>query len=434
MDSGNEMEEYEGILDYIRQIPVIDTHEHLVHSEDLLQGRDDVLQEFLIHYMSSDLISSGLDPEVLAIARDSERDLVYRWKLIEDYWEFCRHTGYGRALDDSIREIYGIDGIRGSTIEELGEKFREANKPGHLKEILKDLCNIELAIIDPWTGRFECDSSLFRRVWQPQNYIIPMPPEFDIVGWLEETYAVEIRSLNDWLEVFERELDENITNGIVGLKSALAYHRPIRFEEVSLEDAATAFRQALEERRRRSPDHNIGLLIPETVQDYVMHHVLSAANERGLFIQFHTGLLEGNRGILSNSNPELLENLFSKYPRVRFDLFHIGYPYWGVTAALAKSYSNVFIDMCWSHIISPVSARNALSDFLDAVPFNKISGFGGDYAIVDAIYGHLKIARENIARVLAEKIGERTLTFSQAGKVAERLLHDNPKEILLNNL
>ena len=149
------MEEYEEILDNTRQIPVIDTHEHLVQSEDLLQGRDDVLQEFLIHYMSSDLISSGLDPEVLAIARDSERDLVYRWKLIEDYWEFCRHTGYARALDDSVREIYGIDGIRGSTIEELGKKFGEANRPGHLKEILKDLCNIELAIIDPWTSRFE---------------------------------------------------------------------------------------------------------------------------------------------------------------------------------------------------------------------------------------------------------------------------------------
>ncbi|HNR80644.1 MAG TPA: amidohydrolase, partial [Mesotoga infera] len=103
----------EEILDYVRQIPVIDTHEHLVHSEDLLVGRDDVLQEFLIHYLSSDLISSGLDQEVLALTRDSERDLVQRWELVEPYWEFCRHTGYGRALDDSVREIYGIDGIRG---------------------------------------------------------------------------------------------------------------------------------------------------------------------------------------------------------------------------------------------------------------------------------------------------------------------------------
>jgi len=134
-----------------------------------------------------------------------------------------------------------------------------------------------------------------------------------MVGWLEETYAVEIRSLNDWLEVFARELDENLSNGIVGLKSVLAYQRPIRFEEVDFDDAS-AFRKALEERNRRRPDRNRGLLIPETVQDYVMHHMLSVANERGLFIQFHTGLLEGNRGMLSNSNPELLENLQLKIP------------------------------------------------------------------------------------------------------------------------
>ncbi len=203
---------------------------------------------------------------------------------------------------------------------------------------------------------------------------------------------------------------------------------------MDFDDAEAAFRKALEERKRRCPGLNKGLLIPETVQDYVMHHILSAANERGLFIQFHTGLLEGNRGMLSNSNPELLENLFLKCPGVKFDLFHIGYPYNGVTAALTKTYPNVYINMCWVHIISPVSAQNALSDFLDTVPYNKIMGFGGDYAIVDAIYGHLKIARENIALVLEGKIRDRTLTVSQAITIAERILHENPEEVLLNNL
>ena len=77
-----------------------------------------------------------------------------------------------------------------------------------------------------------------------------------------------------------------------------------------------------------------------------MHHILSAANERGVFVQFHAGLLKGNRRMLSNSNSQLLENLFLKYPGLKFDLCHIGYPYWGVTAAFAKTYTNVFIDMC----------------------------------------------------------------------------------------
>jgi hypothetical protein len=82
----------------------------------------------------------------------------------------------------------------------------------------------------------------------------------------------------------------------------------------------------------------------------------------------------------------------------------MGYPYQGVTAALAKMFPNVFIDMCWSHIISPGAAMHALSDFLDAVPYNKICGFGGDYAFVDGVYGHLYLARRNISQVLAAKV------------------------------
>ena len=39
-------------------------------------------------------------------------------------------------------------------------------------------------------------------------------------------------------------------------------------------------------------------------------------------------------------------------------------------------FPNVFIDMCWAHIISPAAVTAALADFLDGVPFNKIMGFG----------------------------------------------------------
>ena len=45
-----------------------------------------------------------------------------------------------------------------------------------------------------------------------------------------------------------------------------------------------------------------------------------------------------------------------------------------------------------------------LREFLDAVPANKISAFGGDYCFVDGVAGHLEIARRNVARALAEKV------------------------------
>lgn len=85
--------------------------------------------------------------------------------------------------------------------------------------------------------------------------------------------------------------------------------------------------------------------------------------------------------------------------------------------------------MCWAHIISPVASRRALDEFLDAVPYNKISAFGGDYGFLDGIYGHLQLARENVSRVLAQKVSEGVFTFDKAVEIARALFYDNPRRL-----
>ncbi len=169
---------------------------------------------------------------------------------------------------------------------------------------------------------------------------------------------------------------------------------------------------------------------PPALQDYLMHYALGLANRRNLTFQFHTGLLEGNGNVLSNSDPALLSNLFIQYPDVDFDLFHISYPYQGVACALAKMFPNVYIDMCWAHIISSSQCVSALHDFLDAVPYNKISGFGGDYLFADGVYGHLHISRQNISRALSGKVEQGVFGAEKALAIAKALYYDNPKRIL----
>ena len=84
--------------------------------------------------------------------------------------------------------------------------------------------------------------------------------------------------------------------------------------------------------------------------------------------------------------------------------------------------------MCWAHIISPAAAAATLSDFLDAVPYNKIMGFGGDYGFVDGVYGPVCWRRETISqRVLAEKVRLGVFGVDQAVRIAEHLLYKNPK-------
>ena len=62
------------------------------------------------------------------------------------------------------------------------------------------------------------------------------------------------------------------------------------------------------------------------------------------------------------------------------------------------------------------------------VPNTKIFGFGGDYSIVEKVYGHLKMARQDIACVLAEKVREGAWSRAEASLVARRLMRDNAAE------
>jgi hypothetical protein len=96
-------------------------------------------------------------------------------------------------------------------------------------------------------------------------------------------------------------------------------------------------------------------------------------------------------------------------------------------------FPNVFIDMCWAHIISPSASIHALEGFLDTVPYNKISAFGGDYIFVDAIYGHLNIARQNVSRVLAQKVTDGKFSVEKAIEIATALFYENPKRIFKLN-
>ena len=85
--------------------------------------------------------------------------------------------------------------------------------------------------------------------------------------------------------------------------------------------------------------------------------------------------------------------------------------------------------MCWAYIVSPNASVNALLEWFDTVPLNKVSAFGGDYVFVDGVYGHLKLAQLDVAKALSIKVDEGLFDIEKAKEVAGMLFHDNPKKI-----
>jgi predicted TIM-barrel fold metal-dependent hydrolase len=246
---------------------------------------------------------------------------------------------------------------------------------------------------------------------------------------LENRSGISINCFDHYLEACGAWLLDFINKtGSPVLKCALAYDRSLAFDRVEKAEAEKGFNEFF------GPDWafdkaSLPLRPSRAFENYVMRYILDIAQKENLVLQIHTGLQEGTGNRLGNSDPVLLSGLFLDYPKLRFDLFHIGYPYQKELAALCKMFPNVSVDMCWAHIISPEACVDSLSEWLEVFPYSKICGFGGDYGFVDGVFGHQQIARENIARALSRKIEKGLFGLAEARKIGKARLYDNPVRI-----
>ena len=412
---------FDEIFEYTNSLEIIDTHEHLPTSEESRDRDTDILKEYLHHYFKSDLISAGLNLDTFKRVVDCRIPLMERWKLVEPYWEAARNTGYARALDITAKGLYGIDRICSATLEELNGKFIKSLEGGQFEKVLKEKSKIKVSLLVSDHG---CDKKYFRSVCSVDRFI---RPDFIIIDEVERSVGTRVCSFSGWLEVCKEFLERELKDGAVAFKSGLAYFRTLKYRRVTYSEAEADFNELISNRYLHKWD---ACPSPgQKLQNYMMHFILQEADKRNLTFQFHTGLQEGNGNFISNSDPSLLSNLFLEYPGVDFDIFHIGYPYQQTLSALAKQFPNVFIDMCWAHIISPTACVNALAEWLDAVPANKISAFGGDYCFIDGVYGHQYMARINVSKALALKVREGDFDVLRAKQLSKMLFYDNPLRI-----
>jgi len=431
---GGNSTSYATIKSAVDKIKLIDTHEHLPQESERIKGKPDPFATFLIHYLSSDLVSAGMPKDVLYKIRNASLPLNERWRLLAPFWEKIQNTGYARALNLAVKGLYNIDGLNERTCRDLEVKMRSANKPGLYRWVLKAKAGVDLSILDNET--VDVDRSFFAPVMRFDDFIL-LKERGDIEA-LEGKCEMKIHSLSDLTEALRIRF-EKLSKSIVGVKIAFAYRRPINFEKTTTSDAESVFNKIYSQKvfkRIELPD-GARVNIPEGVsfeeakplQDFIVHKVLQLSGIHELPIQIHTGLQEGNENVVTSSNPVHLVNLFMEYKEVNFDVFHGGYPYTSELATLAKNFPNVYVDLCWLHIISPTVARRVLSEFIDTVPSNKILGFGGDYRFVEGVYGHALLARENTAKVLTEKVEDGSLTQKEVFLLAQRLLRDNANEL-----
>ncbi len=415
---------FQALYDAIAAIPLIDTHEH-IPPETTLAGRTWSLFDFFEHYVCSDLVSAGMSHEALETLRDPNNGLSLeeRWKLLAPYWPYAKTTGYGRAMTRYMSDLFGIDDISEDSYAELSRRINEArSQPGWYRTVLKEKANIDCSLVITWPGEpVAVDQTLFRAVPILDHYAIPATR--DDLEQLEKEAGRSIQTLDQLLDAQEAMLDAFARQRIAAVKIFLAYRRTLRFDRFSKAEAGRAFDRIW---LSQSQDLTFDDLKP--LQDFMTRTLIGRAAERGLPIQIHTGLQEGNGNYLENSNPSLLTNVIMEYSDAQFDLFHAGYPYTGELTALAKYFTNVYADLCWVQAISPHAFKRTLHEWIDTIPANKIFAGGGDSNYVEGAYGHCTLARRLVAEVLAERVEQGAMDQAGALWYAGRILRENALE------
>ncbi len=405
------------IEDYVNNLWIVDTHEHLILEEERLQKAETIDFSYLFssYYSKGDMISAGILSDLLSMIFAYPIPVEERWTFFKPYLDAVRNTAFQRAPLFAAKDIYGIDDINDSTALILSQRIREATKPGLYKKILKEKGKIELSILDAGHQRFDRD--FYRHVERFDNFIYIS--SFSKIKSLGEQYKINVKSLQDFVKSLRVAFEEGLDYGMVGVKSGLAYERIIKYDNTPKEAAEAVFNKMINK-------ENVSQEEIKALQDYMMHRVLDLADEYKMPVQIHTGLVVD---YITNSNPTHLINLFIEYPKVKFIIFHSGYPYGGELSVMAKMYPNVFIDMCWTPVISPAYSIRYLDEWLETVPANKIMAFGGDYRIVELAYAHSVFARQIVSKVLIDKVRSGYFSEKEALIVAKKILRDNAMEI-----
>ena len=395
------------------KMPAIDAHEHFDLEESLVAEHADVFTRLYVSYVIGSVVSAGWPGDRNQLT-DTSTPLAERWRLLGPWVEAIKDTGVAWAAHIAARDLFGVDEINADTIELLSERLAAGNTPGFFERILRGRCNFQTALnVSSWDG---VDGSLVRCVYN--------------VWWdLWNVDAAAFRTLyEDWRDLLgtdfadarsmtDRMLQHVSDRGCVGLKFCAG----LPAETIPDREAEAIFRKFKHGEFDSHESRALGT--------WMVHRLFASVPEHDMAVAFHCGV-----GSSDWEDPLLykatsLIPILMKYRETRFDLYHASQPWVREAGILGHKFPNAHLNLVWAHQMSPFTVEHMLNEWIDLVPVNKIVGFGGDNGAPELTYGAYQIAKENIARALAQRIEHGRMGESRALDVCRAWLHDNPKRI-----
>jgi hypothetical protein len=423
------------LLEAIRDLPVIDSHEHLIP----LAVRDRLASDFsylFSNYLRPEFISAGATLAEVQRFYAADTDEEAKIDFFQTFWPRIRNMSFARAKLNAARDIFGVTSLNREGLRVLSRRIRESRKPNWYSELF-DKARIETVIVNyfrshhrlGWT-EVEVGAERYRYTAGFDDFLwLASRGDIEV---LESDFRAGIATLDDLLEVFEKAVAARITSSTPAIKTVAAYFR-------SLEIAASPSRSKAEQTFKKllavpSRPFDPSLFSQYTswakpLQDLLLARIFERAGHLGVPVQIHAGYQAGNGNVLRHGDPELLNAVFLRYPATRFELLHVGFPYHIKAVALAKMLPNVFVNFSWIFGLAPTAGVEALRLAAEILPGNRVVAFGGDYRLAEGAVAQLEITRRAIAEVLNSLIRDRGWTTDEAMEYAMAILYENPRRL-----
>ncbi|MCK6496980.1 amidohydrolase family protein [bacterium] len=405
------------------ETPLADTHEHLFYEKAWIESKCDVLRDLLNNYVEADLRVAGADRQAIERALNAEDpDIEGRLTGILPALEKSRFTGYGEMVYLLARVVYGIEELTADALKNAQPILDGLMQPGERLRLLRDVAGLDHAQTDDFVWACLPDSS------GPDFFF------YDLSWWnfcqgeiqAEKIHAevgIEVSSLSSLDNAMEA-IFEKYSRCAIAVKTQHAYNRTLSWSERDRADVEIALNKAL-----THPAESLSVEDRLCLGDWCLARGVEIATKQDLPFKIHTGYYAGTSSMRNNRiKPSNLCDLLVKYPKARFVLMHIGYPYNDEMVSLAKHFPNVTVDLCWAWEIDPYSTKDFLRRMLHAAPVNRLFAFGGDTRHPTCAYAYSIQARIWLNRTLNEEVREGYLTEKQAIQVAQAWMCGNQRE------
>lgn len=424
-------------------IPAIDNHSHA--SMARFRTVEQIDRHFSTAHLEANVPAHIYDAFIAARNRGDAQTLEQLESthgtetLMQQGVDFRSTTFFARSLREGLRRLYGPQ----ASDEELAATARDwsTRGPSYAYDQALRVADTPIVLADVgYLDREVWDAQRYRQVMRIDPYVYPFHDgQSDLRGTEFQRFhagfaAVLLKELqrhgmeqlppgfDDYLQFVDASVQQRVSEGVVSLKIASAYVRPIDFRPASYAEAAAAYAAlaAGQADRDRRP-----------LENFIVLRLAQFAADRGLPVQIHVGMGHPEPGMrISNGEPFLLETFLNirSLNRLKVTLLHGGYPYSSQMAALAQTYGNVFLDFSWMPYLHHFYLRQKLSEWLEILPANKLL-FGSDAGAPEFHVASAHYARQALNHVLNDGLQRQVWNARQVDWLARRVLYENAAEL-----